>query len=418
MASTIFTIARKEMLERLVSKRYLVLFAVTAFTMLLAFVSATADFKARLDNYTASVTEGGDYLALQEPSPLSILAQGNGDELSRRFEVDAQLGLIRVSGASVRSSDLFQVLPPIDVLYVIQVILSLVAALLVFDSVAGEKQRGSLSLLLSHPVSRARVFTGKWLGSHVVLATVLVPSFVAGLLWLTAVGGIRLESTAWQRVLAFGLLSTAYLSFFLTLGLMISCFARRPASSSVVVLLVWALLVFVIPSLTAQTAAWRVSLPDAQRMESRNTETWISNAFERVEARREDNTVAGDLAGEVLQSTSGLDRDFFARALRRLRLHGLFALLSPASSLSRGATAIAATGPESELRFKGDLLAYRASVIGTAVAERKPSPLLSKSLAADMTWVQEVVPPFVALVLGIAITFLLGLWTFNRYDAR
>jgi len=417
MPGTTMTIARKEMLERLVTRRYIVLLAVTSFTMLLAFVSASQTYRTHLENYTASMAEGGEHMALHMPSPLSILAYGVGDELGRRFNVDKGLGLIDVSGQPIRAASLFQLLPPIDVLYVIQVLLSLVAALLVFDSVAGEKQRGSLALLLSHGVSRASVFAGKWLGGHIVLATVLAPSFLAGLLWVSAGDGIRLPSSIWPHLLAFFLLASTYLSFFLTLGLMISCFLRRPATSSVIILLVWTLLVFILPGLTAQWSSWRIPLPDAQRMASWNAGVWTSRVFERETARRDGQTIEGSLAAEVFRATGGLDRDFFARASQRVRLHKQLALFSPVSSLIHGATAITATGPSEELRFKGDLLAYRANVIG-GEGETSLGPLIVGNLAQNESWVQEALPHFLALVAGTAAAFLVGLWGFNRYDPR
>lgn len=417
MIRAIVTIARKEVLERLVTRRYLILLAVTALTMILAFVSGARAYKMNLENHRESVAEGGGHFALHSPSPLSILALGVEDELGRRFEVDDALGLIRVSGRSIRAANLYQVLPAIDVLYIVRVLLSLVAALLVFDAVAGEKQRGSLALLLSHAVSRSSVFAGKWLGGHIVLAAVLAPSILIGLLWIAVGEGVSFSTTALPRLFAFFALGGAYLSFFLTLGLMTSCLSRGPATSSVTVLLVWALLVFILPNFTAQWSACRVPLPNAQRMAAWNEGTWISQVFERIHAQREGEASREFLAHEVLEATGGLDRDFFARASRRVGVHKRLAVLSPASSLVHGAIAITGTGPREALRFKGDLLAYRAAVIGSE-GNAGMGPLIVRTLAGNASWIREVLPHFLFLALGIASTFLIGMLAFNRYDPR
>jgi ABC-type transport system involved in multi-copper enzyme maturation permease subunit len=414
--SVILILAKKELLERFASRRYIALLLLTAFTLLLAFISGTADYQARLRDFTASAREGGRFYALHQPSPLSLLARGVDDELGRRFDVDPGLGLIEVSGASGKANRIFQVLPSMDVQYVIRVILSLVAALLVFDSISGEKRAGRLALLVSHPVSRAQIFAGKWVGSHVALATVLVPTFVLGLLW-AALRGVQFGPGEWISVVVFGLFGALYLSFFLTFGLTVSAFTRRPATSSVVVLLAWVLLVFVLPSITAQAVASRNPLPMAQRMDAQNTRAWISGVFDRLEAEREGHTPMQTLDHRVLEETGGVDRDYFARAARRVWVHRNLSPVSPASSFVYGATAIAGTGAEEALRFKGDLLAYRGMVVD-APADTEVPPLVAKVGTARSAWIAILGLPLISLIVSTGLVFVIGLWMFNRYDAR
>lgn len=62
----------------------------------------------------------------------------------------------------------------------------LIALLLGYDAIVGEKERGSLELLLSMPVTRFEILLGKYLGLAAALATASVIGFGAGLLPLAA----------------------------------------------------------------------------------------------------------------------------------------------------------------------------------------------------------------------------------------
>lgn len=58
----------------------------------------------------------------------------------------------------------------------------LIALILGYDAIVGEKERGSLELLLSMPITRFEILLGKYLGLAAALATSTVIGFGAGLL--------------------------------------------------------------------------------------------------------------------------------------------------------------------------------------------------------------------------------------------
>ncbi len=88
--------------------------------------------------------------------------------MTRSFEIS-------VIGVDVRAGQssgniIYAFFPAPDFLYVVRVVLSLVALLFGFDQISREREQGTLKLLLSGPVSRARVLAGKWLGNFLSLA--------------------------------------------------------------------------------------------------------------------------------------------------------------------------------------------------------------------------------------------------------
>ena len=67
----------------------------------------------------------------------------------------------------------------------------LIAMILGYDAIVGEKERGSLELLLSMPITRFEILLGKYLGLSAALACATALGFGAGLLPLAAQLGLR-----------------------------------------------------------------------------------------------------------------------------------------------------------------------------------------------------------------------------------
>jgi Cu-processing system permease protein len=112
----------------------------------------------------------------------------------------------------------------------------LVAMVLSHDAIVGERERNTLGLLLSLPVSRLEVTFAKYLGRALALAG----SVTAGLGIAMAVG-----DPAGARTLAQLLGPTLLLGLaFLSLGMLISTCTRRQVTAASIVVVVWFLLVF------------------------------------------------------------------------------------------------------------------------------------------------------------------------------
>jgi Cu-processing system permease protein len=108
------------------------------------------------------------------------------------------------------------------------------------QSLAGEREQGTLAYLLAQPVSRAEVLLGKLLGlSAALLAALLIGFGVAAALLAWQGGIVAVEQYA--MLVGFSLL-LALVS--LSLGLAISAWSRSSALAVGLALLTWLLLVF------------------------------------------------------------------------------------------------------------------------------------------------------------------------------
>lgn len=117
----------------------------------------------------------------------------------------------------------------------------LIALLLSFDAIVGDVERGTMLLLLAHPVERWQVIVGKFLGHLGVLVVATVLGYGAAGVALVVLG--EGWSPEW---VGFALLigSTALLgASFLALGYAASAFVRERATAAGLALGVWLVLV-------------------------------------------------------------------------------------------------------------------------------------------------------------------------------
>lgn len=139
----------------------------------------------------------------------------------------------------------------IDWAFIVGFVLSLSALLLTFDGICGERQVGTLKLVLSNAVPRAAVMSGKFAAVMLVLGLALALGVGVNLLIIGLLGPITLTAEIWGKVGAMGLASIFYLAFFAGLGLLVSSRLERPVASLVTLLFIWVVFVVLLPNTTA-----------------------------------------------------------------------------------------------------------------------------------------------------------------------
>lgn len=120
-------------------------------------------------------------------------------------------------------------------------LIPLIALLLGFDSVVGERERGSLDLLLALPITRLELLLGKYLGLAMALS-------VATLLGLAGVALLMVVRFGEAGLYHYGvfMVSAVLLGLaFLSLALLLSTLARDRAQASGLAIAVWFVLVLV-----------------------------------------------------------------------------------------------------------------------------------------------------------------------------
>ncbi len=256
MFSTIF---KKEMLDHILSMR---LASLLILCMLLVPFSMYVSYRKYLVKHSAYVELRNAYRAdermeysagthpdyfriFRPPSPLSVLVNGLEDSLPVYMRVD-KTG-IRLGPSAMSEKSIVALFGDIDFLFLMKIIFSLLAILLAFDLVAGEKELGTLRAMLAHSLPRSSVIAAKYLAGYVTLVIPFLLSVGVGLSALYFGGFPLFSKDLFLRVLLMGLGSLLYVSVFFSLGLLISSSFHRSKTALLVLLLLWVFLVFILP---------------------------------------------------------------------------------------------------------------------------------------------------------------------------
>ena len=120
-------------------------------------------------------------------------------------------------------------------------LIPLISLVLGFDAIVGERERGTLDLLLSMPITRLELLLGKFLG----LAAALAVATVSGFGLVGAVLAPQLDAAALFHYAGFILSSVLMGMAFLSLAVMVSVFAGDRTRASGVAIALWFFFVLV-----------------------------------------------------------------------------------------------------------------------------------------------------------------------------
>lgn len=411
------TIARKEILANLLSYKFYVVILLAAVLVATSFFIMTRDYKERLADYSLIRPKPGEPIAVNPPNPLSIFAKGLDEAMARSFEVGP-------TGISVRAGQksgntVFAFFPTPDFLYIVRVVLSLVALLFGFDQVSREKEGGTLRLILANPASRGTVLLGKWLGNFVSLA---VPFLLVTALGVAVLGldpAVRFSADQVLRLVLILALTLVYIAFFLSLGILVSALTRRASSSLVILLFVWALLVFVLPNLGTLVARQMVDVPSVRVLSEKRQQVWTREVLLRIRGVRDWASHVKTISAE----NDALEADYRVKFDRLVALSKNINRVSPVASFIYAATEIAGTGIGEEGALKKEVVRYKNGLIDRTLASpdagisdypafrysyRPLDRVLAGGALFDAAWLA---------VCGI-LFFALSYFVFVRYDVR
>ncbi|HEX6898876.1 MAG TPA: ABC transporter permease subunit [Thermoanaerobaculia bacterium] len=220
----------------------------SAFVRIQAYQSAAREQQAAAARWQAAVqeqiqrSENIQVESLRAVSPLSVLSVGLEPILPDRFTSTKEgLRFGEDRGARSPVDALFGTL---DLAFVTGVLFSLLAVLLTFDSICGERGSGTLAVLLSYPVSRGQVLLAKVLAYLSVLSLGFIPAVLVVLLGAALAGVPTMSLAHWAAWAAAGWL---YLAAWTALGVGVSARVRRPAQAVLVCIVIWVASVFLLP---------------------------------------------------------------------------------------------------------------------------------------------------------------------------
>jgi ABC-type transport system involved in multi-copper enzyme maturation permease subunit len=255
--SVVRAIAARELREHLSSARFRLISATSLILVALSTLAGIFNYRVQAEQYRMDIERNEQKLheattwsevqplLVRPPAPLMILNSG--------FETrDGRVTLASNSQIPATTEDAPVGSPSLarfgefDVTTVLVYLLGLLAVLLSFDAVSGERERGTLALSFSNSLTRWQILLGKYLGGILALALALAASLLTAIIvWL--VNNVHFPGATWPRIMLWFLAILLYLSAMFWIGLLVSVLTRRASSSLLVAMLAWFALVIFIP---------------------------------------------------------------------------------------------------------------------------------------------------------------------------
>ncbi|MBT4500698.1 MAG: ABC transporter permease subunit [Gemmatimonadetes bacterium] len=244
----------------------------------------------------------------------------------------------------------------LDWSFIIGMVASLMAVLLTYDAISGERQRGTLLLMMTNPIPRDSVLLGKFLAALLTVGLPLLTGLLISLLILHTGGRVDLDGADWGRLLLIVALSLVYVAVFVSFGLLISTWVRRPALGLLTLLLIWVLSVELIPGALGILGMHLVE-PVTPLEKERESRELSESFYEKMRAGLTDQPSPSQAPGDekILADWADLFNDFqerdmqikdgaMDRQLRRVRFARQLTRLSPTALYRYALEGLAGTG--------------------------------------------------------------------------
>lgn len=354
----IWHISKKEILENLLSYRFFILTGLLILLMAVVGIVGYGDLMQRLENYEMLRPAHGHPNVIIEPTPLSVIAKGMEENLTRLHEVSVLGITIRQNQQSVNR--IFSLFAAPDLLFTIKVVLSLVALLFSFDAVTHEKEQGTLKLLLANSVGRPSLIIGKMIGRFTLVAAPFTVLYLVFLLVISLVPSVVATADFWMRSLVILLLGLCYTFLFTAIGLLVSSLVHRSATSMILGLSLWLLFVYVMPNFGVTLAKSINDVPAADRIEMEGRLNTIKAIYERIQREKENpgGSEGRRMMLEIKNFTLRLIESYRPQMNSLVRTTKTILRFTPAGALHLAMTDICSTGLYEENRLKDAVVQY------------------------------------------------------------
>lgn len=228
-SSKVAVIAKKEFFDSFKSRTVLIIFGIFLALMIASSVSGVNNYSKQLDQYqkmqaeNQGTEENSIFTYFPEPKLTAVVFQ----------EMVTNIGLIG----------------------------SILAIILGYNAVSGEKERGNLKLLLSYPLYREDVINGKFLGKSGVLVLTLVITSVLSVS-VALIMGMNLTASDLVAMVIFMGISIVYLITFLGISIFFSTISKNGTSSMLGSFMFWIVSAMIITSFSGAVADALVPIDD------------------------------------------------------------------------------------------------------------------------------------------------------------
>lgn len=264
----IWKIAKKEFLLNLMTFKFAVGTIVCVLLTAVFMPILVGDYQQRLKDYNENVAANEAELrkvkvyknitptVYRPPNVLSVFSEGIDNQLDSSEKIDILAGSnVFLEAEAKGDNSLLSVFPVLDVTLIFKIVMSILALLMAYDVISGEREQGTLKLILSNTAARYKVLLGKLVAGLMTLIVPVTASFILGLLILLSSNMVSLTGAQWFRIALMYFASLVFVTAMFNLGLLLSCLSKNSAICLVFGLFLWLLLATILPNASAYIAS-------------------------------------------------------------------------------------------------------------------------------------------------------------------
>jgi ABC-type transport system involved in multi-copper enzyme maturation permease subunit len=395
------TLILKELFEHFKGYKFMIVF-VSCF-ILLGFNHAVMyqDYKSKLADHHLKFPLGKSIEKM--PEPLSIYVTGVNELTDRVIRLDDYYGgLIDLNVLNL--SIYRQYFPLIDFNYLVRIILSFLAIVVGFDAICGEKQHGTLKLLLSNAIPRNIVIWGKIIGCFITLIVPFVFTTIFYYIILAFQPDVHFSASDNIRLLLIMLLSIVYLSIFLIISVSVSASSSTIKVSVIKNFIIWTILIFIIPNISSLIANNTGQLPDGRKIGDQYLIDILENNKHKTDSIAKE---------EAFFNYSASVLDYRNKLKKQVKVIEWSAILIPSNAYNLGITSLANCGLDDEAYFRNAIFQYhKAQFTKKSNFEFEYSSIpLPVSLSVSLKY-------YLWVLLFACIILIMMVKRFNIYDIR
>jgi ABC-type transport system involved in multi-copper enzyme maturation permease subunit len=389
----LWILIRKEFTSHILGFRFITS-AILCFILVLAstivlkgdYSQRKRDFQANQAAYKRQAEGQNSYMQLEgagisvdrPPRKMGIFFYG----LEKTPDKTAQVsGMVAANfGGKLDINPVIPLFPVVDILFIVAIVMSLLAFVFSYDAISGEREEGTLKLLLSYSVPRDRLILAKWIGGYLSLIVPFLIAVLAGAILVFFSGDVGFLGLDWGALTLTFLTSLVFIAVMFSVGLFVSTRCARSSTSISILLFVWVIFALIVPNVSPYIADRISPIPPISKMENQIREEIVNlnsnfrqerqqyvrehqGVFRTPEGRKDFwewmNKKYEELKVAMNEVSERAFEDFDRKVRAQEDVTRMFSRFSPIASYTYAATDIAGTGTAAEHRLRDALKRYR-----------------------------------------------------------
>jgi ABC-2 type transport system permease protein len=315
-----------------------------------------------------------------------------------------------------------------DIAFVVIFLLPIFILAMSYDLLSSEKERGTLAMILAHPISLRELMASKIIARAGLLIAVVL---ALGLIALFTVGTALDATDTWMRFFLWMISTMLYSMFWFGLAVLVNVYGKSSASNGTVLAGIWLILVVIVPTLVSMVATAVYPAPsrmeltiaarDAQTVAEKNYMSKLDEYYyDHLEFVPDGDKKAMDFLTLAQANNNSIEKavrplydSFQAQLNRQEILVKRFQFVSPAIMMQLSLNEISGTSGDRYEHFLNQVYDFHTEwkqYFSVKFLERYPLKPADYDLFPEFTYEEEsfgtVVVRLMPSLLGLLIVFL------------